>query len=105
MTAAESTYVPIIHPMELDEADGVSSSEARKRLVLGTDLTGILLPSVVRYATGRRLYFPPANALEAEAHFLEGYRRFVREMSRRFPGVDYDHVGMPEFKPTQSQEG
>ena len=105
-TAEAATYEPIIWNMVID-ADGVSSSEAKKRLVAGdiAGLKGILAVAVIDYARARKIYFPPGDPIAAEAAFEAAYRKFVSGIAASHPTIDYERLGLPKFKAGQSEEG
>lgn len=106
-SAQESVYVPIVHDHEI-EADGTSSSAARKALAEGRDpaALGLISKEAYEYIKERGLYqtVPPERVVAAKADFLARYQAFITEMQKTMPGADLAALPQPEYKPTQSIE-
>ena len=103
----ESVYVLVIHDHEI-EADGTSSSVARKAIAEGKDPVkmGLISQGAYDYIMERGLYKTPTEAEipQLKADFEARYRKFIAEMQTAWPGHDLSKLPVPEFKSTQSVE-
>ncbi len=107
VSAIESVYVPIVHDHEI-EADGTSSSAARKAIAEGKDPSalGLISKEAYEYIKERGLYQTPTEAEipALKADFEKRYREFVQKMELEWPGHGLSKLPMPEYKSTQSLE-
>lgn len=104
---AEATYVPVVYDIILHDADGLSSSEARRRIGLGLDTSDILSPGVTGFIGQTRLY--PSLSSEvlqaAEQAFLARWSTFQASLARKISNLRRTTLPVPSFKGSQSEEG
>jgi len=105
--SAEAAYVPVVYDIMLHDADGVSSSEARRRIGEGLDLNDILSPGIVHFVYDNRLY--PKVQLSilpgAERQYLRRWSSFHGKLDRAIDDPRRNSLIAPAFKPSQSPEG
>jgi len=105
--AAEAAYVPVVYDIMLHDADGVSSSAARRRIGEGLDLSDILSPGIVHFVSDNRLY--PKVQLSilpgAERQYLRRWSSFHGKLDRAIDDPRRNSLIAPAFKPSQSTEG
>jgi nicotinic acid mononucleotide adenylyltransferase len=104
---ASDTYVPVVYDIMLKDADGLSSSEARRRISLGLDTSDILSPEVTRFIGASSLYpNVPADVLKvAEEEFLERWSTFQSRLTGVISYRRRKSLPVPSFKACQSKEG
>ncbi len=105
--SAESAYVPVIYDIMLQDADGVSSSEARRRIALGLDTSNILSSEVASFIVGGGLYPSIAEHTlkAAEQRFLSRWRKFHSRLQGVISDSQRLSLSTPSFKAIQSKEG
>lgn len=105
--AAEAAYVPVVYDIMLQDADGVSSSEARRRIGEGLDLSDILTPGIVHFVSDNRLYpkVPLSILPGAERQYLRRWGSFFGKLDRAVDDPRRSELIAPAFKPSQSPEG
>lgn len=105
--SAEAAYVPVVYEIMLQDADGVSSSEARRRIGLGIDTSDILSAGVFRFVGDNHLYpNVPDNALVGqERQYLRRWSTFYGKLGSAIDDPRLSSLLAPAFKPSQSTEG
>lgn len=100
-------YKPVIYDIMLQDADGVSSSEARRRIGLGLDTSDILSAPVTGFIGAHGLYpNVPETALEAaRRQFLRRWRCFHTRLDGIIAAPRRQSLSAPGFKAAQSPEG
>ncbi|MBY0552579.1 MAG: hypothetical protein K2W95_35180 [Candidatus Obscuribacterales bacterium] len=104
---ADTTYKPTIYDIILQDADGVSSSEARRRIALGLDTSDILSGEVSRFIAECGLYphVPDEALAAAEYDFLARWTTFHASLEGVISEPLRTSLGLPCFKGTQSKQG
>ncbi|MBX9671568.1 MAG: hypothetical protein K2X93_28525, partial [Candidatus Obscuribacterales bacterium] len=105
--STEAVYVPVVYDIILKDADGVSSSEARKRIGLGLDTSDILSLGVSRFVGDLRLYpnVPEKLLAGIEGRFLKRWSSFCGNLKGVIDGPSRALLTAPSFKPSQSKDG
>jgi phosphopantetheine adenylyltransferase len=105
MGGLEAAYVPDTHEIEID-ADGTSSSKARKLIEAGKDpaAANVITPEVWEYVKKKGLYLPIPKEKEAEAirDYHSRYDAFIKEMKKVRPDLNLDSLPKPTFNNIQS---
>lgn len=109
VSTAESVdaYVPIVYDIMLHDADGLSSSEARRRIALGLSTNGILSVEVAHFIAGKDLYanVPEFARQTAEQDFMARWRTFQATLDGVVGEQQRSSLLVPAFKLSQSREG
>lgn len=106
-TESADVYKPKIYDIMLHDADGLSSSEARRRIALGLDTSDILSAEVGRFIADIGLYpFVPEHSLgAAERLFQARWTTFQEALDGLIAEELRRALKAPSFKSCQSKEG
>ncbi len=106
-TESAEVYKPVIHDIMLHDADGLSSSEARRRIALGLDTGDILPAEVGRFISNAGLYpfIAEQSLAAAERLFQARWSTFQQSLEGLIPDEMRRALKVPTFKPSQSREG